>query len=50
MGPRGISVQFAVDLYRGDRFVAATYRTVTMDIYSSNDYVLDLNLSVGVFS
>ena len=39
MGPRGISVQFVVGLYRGDRFVAATNHTIKMGIYSSIDYV-----------
>ena len=42
MRPRGISVQFVVDLYRGDRFVTATNHTVKMCIYSSTDYVVDL--------
>ena len=42
MGPRGISVHFVVDLYRGDRFVAATNHTVKMCIYSSIDYVWTL--------
>ena len=50
MGPYGISVQFVLDLYRGDRFVAATNHTVKMCIYSSVDYVLDFNLSVSVSS
>ena len=51
MGPRGISVQFVVDLYRGDRFVAAKKKhTVKMCIYSSIDYVLDFNLSINVSS
>ena len=45
MGPRGISVQFVVDLYRGDRFVAAKNHTVKMCIYSSIDHVLDFNLN-----
>ena len=40
MGPLGISVQFVDDLYRGDRFVAATNRTVKMCIYSSTDFGL----------
>ena len=44
MGPRGVSVQFVVDLYSGDRFVAATNHTVKMCIYSSDEYVLDFNL------
>ena len=48
MGPRGISEQFVVDLYRGDRFVAAKHHTVKMCIYSSIDYVLDFNLSISV--
>ena len=46
----GIAVQFVVDLYRGDRFVPATNRKVKMCIYSSIDYVLDLNLSISVSS
>ena len=46
-GPHGISVQFVVHLYRGDRFVAATVRIC---IYSSIDYVLDFNLSISVSS
>ena len=50
MGLRGISVQFVVDLYRGDRFVAATNRTVKTCIYSSIDYVLDFILSISVSS
>ena len=50
MGPRGISVQFVIDLYRGDRFVAAKNHTVKMCIYSSVDYVLDFNLSISVSS
>ena len=50
MEPCGSYVQFVVDLYRGDRFVAATNRTVKMCIYSSIDYVLDFDLSISVFS
>ena len=50
MGPRGIFVQFIVDLYRGDRYVAAKNHTVKMCIYSSIDYVLDFNLSISVSS
>ena len=48
MGPRGISVQLVVDLYRGDRFVAATNHTVKMCIYLSIDFALDFNLSISV--
>ena len=48
MGLCGISVQFVLDLYCGDPFVAATNHTVKMCIYSSNDYVLDFNLSINV--
>ena len=50
MGPCGICVQFVIDLYHGDRFVAATNHTVKMCIYSSMDYVLDCNLSISVSS
>ena len=50
MGQRGISVQFVVDLYHGDRFVAATIYTVKMCIYSSIDHVFDFNLSISVSS
>ena len=50
MGPRGISVQFVVDLYRGDHLVAATKHTVKMCIYSSIDYVLDFNFYISVSS
>ena len=50
MGPHGISVQLVIDLYRGDRFVAATNHTVKMCIYSSTDYVLDFYLSISVSS
>ena len=50
MGPRGISVQFVVDLYRGDRFVAAKNHTVKMSIYYFIDYVLDFILSISVSS
>ena len=50
MGQRNISVQFVVDLHRGDRFFAAKTPTVKMCIYSSIDYVLDLNLSISVSS
>ena len=45
MGPCGISVQFVVDLYCGDHFVAEKNHTVKMCIYSSIDYVLDFNLN-----
>ena len=48
MGPCGISVQFVVDLYRGDRFVAAKTHTVKMCIYSPIGYVLAFNLSISV--
>ena len=44
-----MSVQFVVDLYRGDRFLPATNHTVKMCIYSSIDYDLDFNLSISVF-
>ena len=50
MGPRGISVQFMVALYRGDRFVATKKHTVKMCIYTSIDYVLAFNLSISVSS
>ena len=50
MGPCGIAVQFVVDLYGGDRFVAATNHTVKLCIYSSVAYVLDFNLSISVSS
>ena len=50
MGPSGISVQFVVDLHRGDCFVAAKSHTVKLCIYSSVDYVLDFNLSISVSS
>ena len=50
MGPHGIYVQFVIDLYRGDCFVAATNHTVRMCTYLSIDYVLDLNLSISVYS
>ena len=50
IGPHGISVQFVVDLYWGDRFVAVTNHTVKMCIYSSIDYVLDFNLSISMSS
>ena len=48
MGPRGIFVQFVVDLYSGNGFVAAKNHTVKMCIYSSVDYVLDFNFSISV--
>ena len=48
MGPRGMSVQFVVDLYCGDRFVAVTNHTIKMCVYSSMAYVLDFNLSISV--
>ena len=50
MRRRGLSVQFVVDLYRGDRFVAATNNIVRMCIYSSIEYVLDFNLLISVSS
>ena len=50
IGPRGISVQFVVDLFRGDRFVAVKNHTVKMCTYSSFDYVLDFNLSISASS
>ena len=50
MGPCGISVQFVIDLYCGDRFVAVPNHTVKVDIYLSTDYVLDFNLSISVSS
>ena len=50
MGPRGTSVQFVVDLYHVDSFVAATNHIGKMCIYSSIDYVLDFNLSISVSS
>ena len=50
MEPCGISVQFVVDLYRGDHFVAATNHLVKMCIYSSIDYVMDFHLSISVSS
>ena len=50
LGPCGISVQFVVDLYRGDRFVAMTNHTAKMCIYTSIDRVLDFNLSISVSS
>ena len=48
MRPYGISVQFVIDLYRGDCFVAATNHTVKICIYSPIDYVLDFNLSISM--
>ena len=42
--------QFVVDLYYGDRFVAAKTHTVRMCIYFSTDYVLAFNLSISVSS
>ena len=50
MGPCGISVQFAVELYHRDHFVAEKNHTAKMCIYSSVDYVLDFNLSISVSS
>ena len=50
IGPRDNSVQFVVDLYRGDRFLAATNHAVKMCIYSSIDYVLEFNLLISVSS
>ena len=50
MGPPGISVQFVIDLYRGDRSVAAKNHSVKICIYSSVDCVLDFNLSISVSS
>ena len=50
MGPSGVSVQFVVDLYRGDHFVTATNHIVKICIYKSIDYVLIFNLSISVSS
>ena len=50
MGQCGVSVQFVVDLYRGDNVVTATNHTVKICIYKSIDYVLNFNLSISVSS
>ena len=42
-----VSVEFVVEMYRGDRFVAATNNTVRMCIYSFVEYVLDFKESLA---